>query len=80
MTAETDVKGYCIDITNQTINVDVCSVNFLKVVSASGTRSIECGGSGLTDKCAICTAVASFSCISGEVPIMKAANEYIYTC
>jgi len=69
VTAETDIIGYCVDITSATINANVCSSNYLKVVPSSGTRSVECGGSGSIDKCAICTPFASFACSSPSVPI-----------
>jgi len=74
------VKGYCVDTSSSTINADVCLTKYLKVMPASGTRSIECGGIGPIDKCAICTSVDSFYCSLPTAPIKKADNEYIYTC
>lgn len=58
MVAETETKGYCVDITQATINTDVCSTNYLKVIPLSTSRSTVCGGnSGSNDKCAICTTI-----------------------
>lgn len=51
------MKGYCIDITSSTINADICLTKYLKVVPSLKTRSIECGGDGSIDKCAICTEI-----------------------
>lgn len=58
--SESDTKGYCVDITSSTINGDVCLHDYLKIITSSGTRSIECGGTDSISKCAICTSSTSF--------------------